>query len=140
MFLPVAATSGQIFIVNFVVCCRFFFYHEALSTVALHHIKAFGPHAPNDWFRISNSTRVDPESFLGMDFKLNFLGFHCGFWCFFCYIDEKSALLVSPISYLVEPIIQLGSGHDAQEPFQHIAVVLGAREVPVSSNPYQEDA
>jgi len=51
MFLPVAATSGQIFIVNFfVVCCRFFFYHEALSTVASHHIKVFGLCPPEDWF------------------------------------------------------------------------------------------
>jgi hypothetical protein len=42
MVFPVAATRRQIFVVEFVVvCCRFFFYHEALSALPLHRIKAF---------------------------------------------------------------------------------------------------
>ena len=142
MFFPVAATSRQILIVKFfVVCCRFFFYHETLSTVALHRIKAFGLRLPDDWFRTSNCTCVDAESLFAANgfLKLNFLGFHWSFRCFFCYIDEKSALLVAPTGYLVEPVIQLSGGHDAQKPFQHVAVIFGASKVPVPSNPQQED-
>jgi len=38
---PVAAASRQIFIVEFVFCCRFFFYHEALSKLLAKGIKVF---------------------------------------------------------------------------------------------------
>jgi len=42
MFLSVAAASGQVFIVEFVVFrCRFFFYHETLSKLLTNYIKAF---------------------------------------------------------------------------------------------------
>jgi hypothetical protein len=42
VFFPVAAASGQIFIVEFgVFCCRFFFYHETLSNLSWKRIKVF---------------------------------------------------------------------------------------------------
>jgi len=47
MSLSVAAASGQVFIVEFVVFrCWFFFYHETLSKLLSNYIKAFAlvPH------------------------------------------------------------------------------------------------
>jgi len=42
VWFPVAAASRQIFIVEFdVFCCRFFFYHEALSKLLAKSIKVF---------------------------------------------------------------------------------------------------
>jgi hypothetical protein len=42
VLFSVAAASGQVFVVEFRFLCRFFFYHEALSTLAGKRIKAFG--------------------------------------------------------------------------------------------------
>jgi len=137
MFFPVAATSRQIFVVKFfVVCCRFFFYHEALSIVALDHIKVFGPVRHMMGFA-SLTTCVDAEPLFAANgfLKLNFLGFKWCFRRFSCYIDEKSALLVSPIGYLVEAVIQLCGGHDAQKPFKHVVVIFGASKIPIPGNP-----
>jgi len=42
VLFPVAAASRQVLIIEFgVFCCRFFLYHEALSTLLLKGIKAF---------------------------------------------------------------------------------------------------
>ncbi len=143
MLFTVAATSRQIFIVKlFVVCRRYFFYHEALSSVALNHIKAFGPCLSDDRVPISNSIWDDAESIIVADgFRdfLDFLRFHSCFRRFLFYIDEQSTLLVAPIRYFVEPVIQLRGGHDSQKAFQHVTVIFGASKVPVPSKAQQED-
>jgi len=46
---------------------------------------------------------------------------------------------VAPIGYPVEPVIQLSGGHDAQKPFQNVAMIFGASKIPIPSNPQQED-
>jgi hypothetical protein len=62
MVFSVAATSRQIFIVKlFVVCCRFFFYHEALSTIPALQIKAFGLRPTDDSLRIFDSMSADAK-------------------------------------------------------------------------------